>query len=83
MAQLALLCWLLFFACAEHEQLTLLTRLWQMSPITRVQQTDSPPWHFIQPTYPLRVSNPNSLPAHDVPVFQALPSLCPALSSLT
>lgn len=34
-----------------------------MSPITRVQQTDSPPWHFIQPTYPLRVSNPNSPPS--------------------
>ena len=32
--------------------------------------SDSPPWHFIQPTYPPRVSNPNSLPAHNVPVLQ-------------
>lgn len=68
-ALLALACWLLPFICAERERLTLLTRVLQTSPITRVQQTDSPPWHFIQPTYPPRVSNPNSLPAHNVPVL--------------
>lgn len=67
---LAPACWLLPFICAEREQLTFLIRVLQTSPITRVQQTPIPlPGISSSPLDPQRVSNPNSLLAHDVPVL--------------
>lgn len=62
--------WLLPFICAEREQLTFLIHVLQTSPITRVQQTPIPfPGISSSPLDPQRVSNPNSLLAHDVPVL--------------
>lgn len=64
------LCWLLPFICAEREQLTFPIRVLQTSPITRVQQTLIPlPGISSSPLDPQRVSNPNSLLAHDVPAL--------------
>lgn len=84
MALLALACWLLPFACTEREQLALLIRVLQMSPITRVQQTlislpgiSSSP--LIRREFLIQTASQHTM----FQCSQALPSFWPAFSSLT